>query len=159
MLHNKPLKLSVANKGDFVVTACISSLLVLLAALLSPQPLLMSIFVILVCVAGWGTYILNFSKVKSEILTLVVFSDGQIRLESNCKDTVGGFLEGQQWCSYQFAILRVSVGDTTSNLLVLSARQKRVDDFRRLNMWLRQGVGIGTRDTGAGYLTRGESGK
>ena len=150
MLLNKPLKLKVANKNDFAVAACIGSLLVLLAALLSPQPVLMSIFVIIICLAGWGAYILRFSKVNSEKLTLVVFSDGQIRLESNRKDTVGGFLEGQQWCIYQFAILRVSVGDTDRNLLVLSAQQRQKDDFRRLNMWLRQGVGNGTRETGAG---------
>ena len=84
---------------------------------------------IIICLAGWGTYILRFSKVNSEKLTLVVFSDGQIRLESSCKDTVGGFLEGQQWCTYQFAILRVSVGDTDRSLLVLSAQQRQKDDY------------------------------
>ena len=143
MLLDTPLKLRVANQSDFAIAACLCSLLILLAALLSPQPVLMSILVILVCVAGWGAYILYFSKVNSGKLTLVVFSDGQIRLESKRKDPVGGVLKGQQWCTYQFAILRVSVGDKARSLLVLSAQQRQKDDFRRLNMWLRQGVGNG----------------
>jgi len=113
-------------------------LLALLAAALSPQPVFMSMVVMVLISAGWGARILGFFKVNTENLTLFVFLDRQIRLESNCKDTVGGRLECQQWCTHWFAVLRIRVGSTVRNLLILSAQQQSVDDFQRLNMWLRQ---------------------
>ena len=139
MLHNRPLRLQVANKSDCVIAVRILGLLVLFAAVLSPRPILMSIFVMALFGVGWGAYTLGFFKVNTEKLTVVLFLDGQIRLESDCKDPIGGVFVGQQWCTHRLAILRINVGDVTRNLLILSAQQQQVDDFRRLNMWLRQG--------------------
>ena len=144
MPHNRPLTLRVANKADFAVVVRVLGLLALLASLLSPRPILMSIAIILLFGAGWVANILGFFKINEKKWTLLVFSDGQLRLESNGKDSVGGFFEGQQWCTHWFAILRTRVGGTTRKLLILSTQQSD-DDFRRLNMWLRQDFCSGNR--------------
>jgi len=144
MPDNRPLTLRVANKSDFAVAVRVLGLLALLAALLSPRPVLTSIAIILLFGAGWGAYILGIFKIDRKKWTLLVFSDGQLRLESNGKDSVGGFFEGQQWCTHWLAILRTRVGGTTQKLLILSTQQAN-DDFRRLNMWLRQDFCSGNR--------------
>ena len=144
MPHNRSLTIRVANKSDFAVVVRVLGLLALLAALLSPRPVLMSIMIILLFGAGWGANILGFFKINRKKWTLLVFSDGQLRLESNGKDSVGGFFEGQQWCAHWFAILRTRVGGTTRKLLILSTQQTD-GDFRRLNMWLRQDFCRGNR--------------
>jgi hypothetical protein len=78
-------------------------------------------------------------------LILVIFPDGRVRLESDQQGKVEGFLEGQQWCTRWFAVLRVAYDDTIRTLLIRSAQQPGVDDFRRLNMWLRQDLFSSTR--------------
>ena len=103
MLLNRPLTLRVANESDFAVAVGVLGLLALLAALLSPRPVLVSIAVILLFGAGWVANILGIFKINRGKWTLLVFSDGQLRLESNGKDTVGGVFEGQQWCTHWFA--------------------------------------------------------
>ena len=144
MLLNRPLTLRVANESDFAVAVGVLGLLALLAALLSPRPVLVSIAVILLFGAGWVANILGIFKINRGKWTLLVFSDGQLRLESNGKDTVGGVFEGQQWCTHWFAILRTRVGGRTRKLLILSTQQAD-DDFRRLNVWLRQDFCSGNR--------------
>jgi hypothetical protein len=144
MPDSRPLTLRVANQGDFAIAFCVLGLLALFAALLSPWPVLMSIVMILLFGAGWGAYILGIFKINRKKWTLLVFPDGQLRLESNGKDSVGGVFEGQQWCTHSFAILRIRVGGTTRKLLILSTQQSD-DDFRRLNMWLRQDFCSGNR--------------
>ncbi|HEY5774848.1 MAG TPA: hypothetical protein VIS57_02080, partial [Xanthomonadales bacterium] len=59
---------------------------------------------------------------------------------SNWERISEGVLDGQQWCTRQFAVLRITTGGTTRKLIILSARQREAGDFRRLSMWLRQGL-------------------
>jgi hypothetical protein len=138
MLHDTPLILKVANKKDFVSPLRLLFLLVILSAVLSPQPLLLILLTILFFGAEGVTRILGFYKVNIVELTLILYPDGRMSLESDRKDIIGGFLEGQQWCTHQLAVLRMSKGATVRNLVILSAQQQTTDDFRRLNMWLRQ---------------------
>jgi hypothetical protein len=143
MSYNRPIRLTVANRRVFVVPVGLLMLLALLAALLSSQPALL---VILIFTTGWGIFTLSFSKVNEAKLALVIFADGQVGLESADKDTIEGFLDGQQWCTHQVAVLRVANGDSLRRLVIRSARQQNADDFRRLNMWLRQNFCSDTRE-------------
>lgn len=148
MMQSRALTLSVVRESDYVSAAGALCGLGLLAAILSPRPLLMSVTVIFICAMGWAAYILGFSKFRSEDLTVTVFPDGQIRLESDGKDATGGLLDGQQWSTRFFAVLHVKTADGNRYLPVLSRRQQ-ADDFRRLLMWLRQDFCRGARDNKA----------
>ncbi len=139
MVNKSTLTLRIAGQKDFAVLNRILFLLVILSALLSPQPILLTIFVVLMTGAGWASGILCFSKVNIVELTLVIFADGRIRLSSGCGNIVEGFLDGQQWCTRRIAVLKVATGSKTQNLIVFSGQQSP-DVFRRLNVWLRQGA-------------------
>jgi len=154
MLHNRPLNLRVATAKDFVVPLGIFSLLLLLSAALSSEPVLLILMTILFLVAGWYVYILKFYKVDTWNLASTFYSDGQVRLQSNYKDTIGGSLVGQQWSTNRLAVLRIRTQDVTRNLLILSAQQQEADDFRCLNMWLRQGFCSGTEGNHVPLMTR-----
>src|SRR5210317_2186292 len=110
MLHNRPLNLTVATTGSFVGPLAMISLLALLAAALSPRPILLILLTSLLLVAGWGVFILKFCKVQSGKMTSVIFPDGKVRLQSNRRDTIGGILVGQQWSTHRLAVLRISTG-------------------------------------------------
>jgi len=114
-------------------------LLVLLAALLSPRPVLMVVLALLVIGAGWIIRTLCISNVTEVELTLVLFSDGRVSLGNACESAVGGFLTGQQWCTRWATVLQVATPGGVQNLLVV-ARQQGAEEYRRLNVWLRQGV-------------------
>ncbi|MGA9574369.1 MAG: hypothetical protein WBS20_10540 [Lysobacterales bacterium] len=73
-------------------------------------------------------------------LTLVIFADGRVQLESPRERLNAGCLDGQQWCTHQFAVLRITNEKSVRRLLILSARQQETGHFRRLQMWLRQGL-------------------
>lgn len=146
MPHNGSLTFKVAGKYDFAIPIRVLLGLALLAAVLSPRPVLTLCIMILVCAAGRGVYILRFSKVNAGNLTLVVFPDGQIRLESSNNEVTGGILEGQQWSTRYVAILRVKLAEGTRYLPILSGQQ-HADDYRRLLMWLRQEFCRGASDT------------
>jgi hypothetical protein len=135
MSYNNPIRLTVASRRDFVIPVGLLMLLAVLAALLSSQPALLTV---LVFATGWSIFTLGFSKVNESKLILIIFADGRVGLESSDKDTIEGFLDGQQWCTHQVAVLRVADGDSLRRLVIRSARQQNADDFRRLNMWLRQ---------------------
>jgi len=141
MVNNRSLTLSIAGKKDFTVLNRILFLLVVLAAALSPQPVILTILAVLLIGAGWTSGILYFSKVTDLELILVIFADGRIRLSSSCGNIVEGFLDGQQWCTRRIAVLRVTTGSKTQNLIVLSGQQAP-DEYRRLNVWLRQGAAL-----------------
>jgi len=145
MTHSRSLTLSVLRNSDITVATGVLCGLALFAAILGPRPLLMSIAIILICTTGWGAYILGFSKIRSEYSAVIIFPDGQIRLESGDKDATGGLLDGQQWSTRYFAVLRVKLAGETRYLPVLS-RQQRSDEYRRLMMWLRQDVCRGASD-------------
>jgi hypothetical protein len=135
MSYNRPIKLTVANRRDFVIPVGLLMLLAVLAVLLSSQPALLTV---LIFATGWSIFTLGFSKVNESNLILIIFADGRVGLEFSDKDTIEGFLDGQQWCTHQVAVLRVADGDSLRRLVIRSARQQNADDFRRLNMWLRQ---------------------
>jgi len=141
MENKDTLTLRIAGKKDFAVLNRILFLLIILSALLSPQPILLTIFVISVTGAGWATGILCFSKVDVVELTLVIFTDGQVRLSSDCGNIYEGFLDGQQWCTRRIAVLRIATECKTQNLIVLSGQQTP-DEYRCLKVWLRQGAAL-----------------
>ena len=145
MLLNRPVKLRVSNTNDFVLPVGLLNLLLVIAALISPYPVVLTLAVIAFAGMGWRASILEFSKSNNVKLTLVIFPDGRVRLESDQVDTIEGFLDGQQWSTSWFAVLRVVDGDRVRKLLIRSSHQQAKDDFRRLNMWLRQGLNFSTR--------------
>ena len=138
MLHKTPIRLEVSNSADWGLPVCWFNFLLIPAALLSPHPVLLSLGAILFVGAGWITRTLRFTKANSGKLTSVIFPDGQIRLESYGEGRVAGYLDGQQWCTRWFAVLRFSNGNTIRKMIIRSSQQQGTDDFRRLNMWLRQ---------------------
>lgn len=141
MADTNTLTLRIAGKKDFAVLNRILFLLVILSTTLSPQPVLLTIFAILLIGAGWISRILCFSKVIDAELTLIIFSDGRVSLNSGCGDMDEGFLDGQQWCTRRIAVLKVATGSKTQNLIVLSGQQA-TDEYRRLKVWLRQGAAL-----------------
>jgi len=141
MAEKESLRLKIAGKKDFSVLNRTLFLLAVISATLSPQPLLLTIFVLLVTGAGWAAGTLCFSKVNDVELTLVIFAGGQVRLSSNCGDIVEGFLDGQQWCTHRIAVLRIATESKTQNLIVLSGQQTP-DEYRCLKVWLRQGAAL-----------------
>ena len=141
MAEKESLTLKIAGKSDFAVLNRILFLLAVIAAALSPQPVLLTIFVLLLTGAGWVSRILCFSKVNDVELTLVIFAGGRIKLSSNCGDIDVGFLDGQQWCTRRIAVLRIATESKTQNLIVLSGQQTP-DEYRRLKVWLRQGAAL-----------------
>jgi hypothetical protein len=140
MLQNKPIKLKVSGKQDFALPVCALYLLAVVAGLLSPHPILLTIFVIVLFGVMWGPAILGFTKANKAELISVIFPDGRVRLEFDRKDKIEGFLEGQQWCTRWLAVIQLADGNTTRKLIISAARQEKTDDFRRLHMWLRQGL-------------------
>jgi hypothetical protein len=112
--------------------------LVVIAALISPHPVVLAVLSVSVFTAGWVAPILGFYKTNKVKLTSVICADGRVQLESvrGCLDA--GTLDGQQWCTRHLAVLRTANGDTQGTLVILSFQQQDAGDFRRLNVWLRQ---------------------
>ena len=146
MTYDSPIKLTVADNRDFVGPAGLLTLLAVLSALLSPQPVLLTIAAALILLTGWGIFTLSFSKVNEDKLILVILADGQVRIESGHEGILEGCLDGQQWCVQRIAVLRIAAGDSTRRLAVLSHGQINHDDFRRLKMWLQQDFCNGIRE-------------
>lgn len=140
------LELRVATPHDVLVPLTGLLTLVLLAATLSARPVLLTSLLSGLLLAGWGAHILDFYKVNFKKLTLVIYSDGQVRVKLPDETTIRGLLVGPQWCIRQFAILHVEMKNTTRNLLVVSALQKNTDEFRRLNLWLKQDLFRGIKE-------------
>ena len=137
MPYNQPLTLKVANRKDFATPIGVLSVLTIVSALLSPQPMLLTTLMLLLFGAGWFIYILDFTKVNDVKFILVISPDGRVRLESGQEPDIVGFLSGQQWCTHHVAVLRYTARGKQQYLLVLSAQQN-TDEFRRLKVWLRQ---------------------
>ena len=135
MPYNRPLTLKVANRKDFAIPMGILFVLTIIAALLSPQPEMLTILVCLLFGAEFFSYILDFTKVNDVKFISVVFPDGRVRVEPDQEPDIVGFLSGQQWCTHHFAVLQYSVRGKQQYLLVLSAQQN-VDEFRRLEVCL-----------------------
>jgi|GEM_PF-1411132 len=145
MLHNRPVKLKVSTGMDFALPVRLLNSMVVIAALLSPHPLLLTVPVALVLWAGWVRQRKGLFKTKSSELISIIFPDGHVRLESKREVIFEGFLNGQQWCSRRLTVLRICNEDSTRKLVIQSAKQQVADDFRRLNMWLRQDLCNNTR--------------
>ena len=137
MPYNRPLTLKVANRKDFTIPIGILFILTVVSAILGPQPILLTILVLLLYGAGWLVYTLDFHKVNDVKLILSIFPDGRVRLESGQGSEIVGNLSGQQWCTHHVAVLRYTIHGKHQYLIVLSAQQK-TDEFRRLKVWLRQ---------------------
>ena len=73
-------------------------------------------------------------------LTSVIFADGRVRLESDGEATIEGFLIGQHWCTRWLAVLQFTDSGTTRSLVISAVHQRNAADFRRLHMWIRQGL-------------------
>ena len=138
MPHNRPIRLNVSTSRDLFLPVWLLNSLVVLAALLSPYPVLLTVSAIVIFGAVRLGRILELSKVNNIELISVIFPDGRVRLESDRKETIEGFLDGQQWCTRRFAVLRVACEDTTRHLVIRSTQQHGTDEFRRLHMWFRQ---------------------
>ena len=140
MVYDKPIKFRVANKRDFVFSFFVLFLLVMLSAGLSPQPFFVTLLTVLFFGAVWLIYRLDTHNINTLNLTSVIFPDGRVKLISSRNDIIEGFLDSQQWCTHWLAVLRVVNGGSIHRFVILSAHQQQADDFRRLNMWLRQNV-------------------
>lgn len=139
MLHNRYLTLRIATKKDFSILIRVLFLLILLSAVLSPQPVALTLIAALLIGTGWISRTLGFSKVDDMETTLSIFADGRVSLSPACGNVVEGCLDGQQWCTQRLSVLRISTGDGVRNLIVLS-RQQATDEYRRLNVWLRRNI-------------------
>ena len=137
MPYNQPLTLKVAHRKDFIIPIVFLFVLIVISAVLSPQPVLLTMLVFILFGAGWLLYILDFHKVNDVKLISVMLPDGKVRLESDQETEIVGFLSGQQWCTHRIAVLRFTARGKHKYLVVLSAHQK-TDEFRRLEVWLRQ---------------------
>lgn len=147
MPNEQALTLKVADERGFVLPLALLALLTLISALLSPQPVLLLIIVLLVFATTWLLRTLNLFKINTVKLTLVIFPDGQVRIKSDCKDMIAGFLDGQQWCTRHVAVLRfINKQGGVQKLVILSTQQQSADVFRHLNMWLRQNFCKDTQD-------------
>lgn len=137
MPHNRALRLKVANRKDFTVLLPVFFMLVMGAAALSPQPVLMTLLVFLISGAVLLLYILRFHKVNKVELLLLLFPDGQLKIESIHEPDIEGTLKGQQWFTRHVTVLRYVTGGQRQTLVLLSAEQN-ADDYRQLSVWLRQ---------------------
>lgn len=145
MLQNKPIRLKVSGRQDFFPAVCLLYVLTVVAALLSPHPILLIFLATVVFGISWVLPILGFSKSNQLKLTSVIFPDGRVQLECDRQDKIEGFLVGQQWCTRWLAIIRFTDEGKKRKLLIRAACQHNPDDFRRLHMWLRQGFYDSTR--------------
>jgi hypothetical protein len=147
MPFEQALTLKIANREDFTLPVLVVAALSVLSALLSPQPVLLAVFVLLVFATNRVLLTLNIFKINNVKLTSVIFTDGQVKLKSDRQDIFGGFLTGQQWCTRHIAVLRIiNKQGRTKRLVILSTQQQSADVFRRLNVWLRQDLCKGTQD-------------
>ncbi len=137
MPYNRPLRLNVSGRKDFSILILAFFILAVVAAILSPEPVLLTLLVLSLFGAGWLALTLGFSKVNKVELMPVIFPDCRLRLESDHGPDVEGVLDGQQWCTRHVAVLRYIAEGKRQYLVLLSARQNP-DDYRRLSVWLRQ---------------------
>ena len=149
MPDSRPLTLRIAQKKDFAILNRILFLLVLLSFLLSPQPVALTSLAALGIGIAWIAHAGYIYRANNHIsdakLTLIIFMDGRVRLDSICGGVVEGFMNGQQWCTHRVAVLRIATGGETQKLIILSGHQA-TDEYRRLNVWLRQNIFADTSD-------------
>jgi len=113
--------------------------LLLLSAVLGPQPVGLSLLAVTLIGTGWFYRILCIRNINNVESTLIVFMDGRIRLGAVEQNMVGGFMTGQPWCTQRLTVLRVAAAGKVQTLLILP-RQQGAEEYRRLQVWLRQGA-------------------
>lgn len=137
MLYDTPLIFKIANRKDLSIPMVILFVLIFVSAMLSPQPVLLTIFAALLLGAGRYVPLFDITKVNDTYTKLIIFPDARVRLVSGHKPEKEGILCGQQWCTHRLAFLRYSIAGKKQTLILLSVQQK-AGDFRRLKVWLRQ---------------------
>jgi hypothetical protein len=146
MPYNELIKLKIMSTYDWIIPIRLLAFLVVLSAILSSQPVVLIIFASVFFGMGWTLHTLDFYNIYDTELTLVIFPDGRVNLISAYGDSVEGLLASQQWCTGKAAVLQVIIENKTRKLVILSAQQHTADEFRRLNMCLRQDFYNDTRD-------------
>jgi hypothetical protein len=136
MALNTALKFKVANHRDFVPLGWLLLLLVLIAAVLSPQALILLSLLLVLFGSACLRYKPTLSKVTEEQLTLIIYPEGDVRLESDHRSSIEGFLEGQQWRTRHITILRCVMAGKLKHHVLWSAHQ-HADDYRRLAVWIK----------------------
>lgn len=137
MLYDTPLILNIANRKDFTIPIVILFVLIIISAMLSPQPVLLTIFATVVIGAGRYVRVFYIRKVNDIYTKLIIFPDARVGLVSDHKPEKEGVLCGQQWCIHRLAFLRCTVSGKKQTLILRSVQQNK-GDFRRLKVWLRQ---------------------
>lgn len=152
MSHNSQIQLNVFESNNTYVLYPACLLILAITLLINAQPFLSAILFLMVFNFKRLSYILHitnvcgFNNVTENKLTLIIFPDGRVRLESKGKDKLEGFLDSKQWCTRHAAIIRIKTDEKLHNVVVLSKQQNNPGNFRRLNMWLRQNFYPGARD-------------
>jgi hypothetical protein len=138
MALNTALKFKVANHRDFVPLGWLLLLLVLIASALSPQPLILVSLLLVLFGLACLRYKPALSKVTEEQLTLIIYPEGDVRLEfeQGSGSSTEGFLEGQQWRTRHITILRCVMAGKLKHHILRSAHQ-HADDYRRLGVWIK----------------------
>jgi hypothetical protein len=140
MLPNRQVNLNILPPGSCVLVIKILLILAAVSSMLSSYPGLALLLVMMVFGFDFMTSTLGLFKTTKNKLTLVIFADGQVRLKSDSKIKIEGFLGSQHWCTRHAVVLTVLIGGKAQKLVVLSALQKNKNDYRRLMMWLRQDI-------------------
>jgi hypothetical protein len=133
---NTALKFKVANHRDFVPLGRVLLFLVLIAAALSPQPLILVPLLLVLFGSACLRYKPALSKATEEQLTLIIYPEGDVRLEFGHSSSIEGFLEGQQWRTRHITILRCVMAGKLKHHVLWSAHQ-HADDYRRLAVWIK----------------------
>ena len=137
-----PIRLKVSDRLDLFQPVLALYALAFAAAIAGPMPALSVAAVATVLVAAWIGHILDFSKSNNNVeLTSVIFPDGKMQLESGLGHVFVGVLNGQHWCTSHLAVLRIIGRKRIRNLVILRGQGRNADEFRRLRVWLRQGLG------------------
>lgn len=137
MSHKGPINLKVVSGEHYVYAMRVLVVLGIASACVNTQLLFAAVLLIIFLKMEWVAGTLGFFKVSDSKLTLIIFPDGKLRLESN-ENIIEGNLGSQQWCTNHVAIIQLIDGVETRSLVILSAQQKNQEDFRRFNMWIRQ---------------------
>ena len=147
MTDRTQLTLRVAEKKDFAVLNRLLLLLALLAASLSPHPFVLTLLVVMFIGAGRLLQTLSYPNVADVKLMQINIANERIRLHSKRGDNGAAYLHEQYWCTRWFTVLRVTIAGDTQNHIILSGQQSP-EEFRRLNVWLRQGADLFLKSEG-----------
>jgi hypothetical protein len=138
MENNPPLKLRVSRREDFAGLFYLLVSFCLAAALFSSHPAILVPLVMAFALVMGNTHLLSFLRPTDQDLTLIIFSQGQVRVFSETGQDISATLAGHHWCTQRVAVIGVRTGSRI-NRFVLLARQQDDDSFRRLRGWLKAG--------------------